>query len=322
MEWFLSLFIFHDAYVVSSLVLAIAIVVVLLLIFNQQSPRAIVADEMEGSTERIEGLLKRVLKESKTVEENDGEQDSLEMLKKEVLDKDRTIAELNKKLNQGTASSSAAGGAVPAVDTSELEQKIAELEAQLEEYELIEDDIADLSNYRSENTKLKEEIARLKGIQGEEAESTAPSTEPAQEPPQSLGSDDSASDDAHHDPDQNTEGDSDDSDDSRESQVVTMAKGDSPDREESHAIEADESLDKSDNLDVQKSAQEDSSSEPEATEDLLSEFEKVVSQQESMQQDEIGESPITHPKLEKVPPDSKEEAEVFISELKSLKKGS
>jgi hypothetical protein len=318
MEWFLSLFIFHDAYVVSSLVLAIAIVVVLLLIFNQQSPRAIVADEIEGSTERIEGLLKRVLKESKVAEENDSEQDSLEMLKKEVLDKDRTIAELNKKLNQGASGSSAVGASLPAVDTSELEQKIAELEAQLEEYELIEDDIADLSNYRSENTKLKEELARLKGIQGEETESAAPATEPGKELSQSLDTDDSASD-AHHDSDQNTEGDS---DDSRDSQVVTMAKGDAPDRGRSHTIEADESSDKSDNLDVQKSEQEDPSSEPEATEDLLSEFEKVVSQQESMQQDEVGESPIIHPKLEKVPPDSKEEAEVFISELKSLKKGS
>ncbi len=44
---------------------------------------------------------------------------------------------------------------------TDLLEKISELEARLAEYEIIEDDIADLSKYKDENLKLKEQIAKL-----------------------------------------------------------------------------------------------------------------------------------------------------------------
>ena len=47
-------------------------------------------------------------------------------------------------------------------DTSGLNQRVRELEAKLAEYEILEDDIADLSLYKDENTKLRGEIERLK----------------------------------------------------------------------------------------------------------------------------------------------------------------
>ncbi len=42
-------------------------------------------------------------------------------------------------------------------------EKISELEAKLAEYEVLEDDIADLSLYKEENARLKSEMERLKG---------------------------------------------------------------------------------------------------------------------------------------------------------------
>lgn len=47
-------------------------------------------------------------------------------------------------------------------DSGALEAKVAELQAKLTEYEIIEDDIADLSLFKEENRKLKDELERLK----------------------------------------------------------------------------------------------------------------------------------------------------------------
>ena len=44
-----------------------------------------------------------------------------------------------------------------------LKEKVNDLQARLAEYEIIEDDIADLSMYKEENARLKAELARLKG---------------------------------------------------------------------------------------------------------------------------------------------------------------
>jgi len=54
------------------------------------------------------------------------------------------------------------GGVAPGVDVSALQAKLVELQAKLAEYEIIEDDIADLSMYKEENKKLKAELATLK----------------------------------------------------------------------------------------------------------------------------------------------------------------
>jgi hypothetical protein len=63
--------------------------------------------------------------------------------------------------------------------TSSLGARIKELEAKLAEYEILEDDIADLSLYKEENARLKSELDRMKG-----GESAAPEPAPAAvEPP-------------------------------------------------------------------------------------------------------------------------------------------
>lgn len=58
----------------------------------------------------------------------------------------------------GGAAAAPAGN--PALE-AELKSKVADLEARLKEYELISDDIAELSRFREENSKLKKEIAKL-----------------------------------------------------------------------------------------------------------------------------------------------------------------
>jgi hypothetical protein len=288
MESFLSLFIIHDSYVVSSLVLGITIVVVMLLLFNNKSPENVVKTEM-GNPEAVEGALRRVLGEKawNHASESSGDLGKLADLEKEVLTKDRTIAELNKQLTQSSSNNS--GGGADTIenkgDNSELLKKISDLESRLQEYEIIEDDIADLSLYRSENEKLKDELKRLKGQLGTNTQAEEASTEKVQE-----------------------------IDDSTEDEIKAVQEA--PKVREKKPVDGT---------------------------DLVAEFEKVVNNQDqiSEKQDRIvledktdgkilvtsqktserGEVQMdTHPKLKNVNPDSKEEAEIFIADLKALKK--
>lgn len=73
-------------------------------------------------------------------------------LKAELEKREKEIAELKNQLS-----------AVPKADTSQFTAKIAELETKLAEYEILEDDIADLSLYKEENVRLKEELGKVKG---------------------------------------------------------------------------------------------------------------------------------------------------------------
>ncbi len=57
----------------------------------------------------------------------------------------------------GKSTPSSGGGA-----TSELEEKVRDLEARLSEYSIIEDDIADLSFYKEETVRLQTEVDKLK----------------------------------------------------------------------------------------------------------------------------------------------------------------
>ena len=172
MESILSLFANYDTLVVTSLVIGIAVVVVMLLLFAQKNPENVVKQEL-GGTENVEGALRRVLGEQRWLQASaggssggGGEVDSQKLgeLEKEVLEKDKAIAELNKKLTQGGGGE---GGGDS--DDSDLMNKISELEARLQEYEIIEDDIADLSLYKTENEKLRAELERLKGMAAGEA---------------------------------------------------------------------------------------------------------------------------------------------------------
>ena len=77
-----------------------------------------------------------------------------------------------------------AAAAVPAAPNAELEAKIRDLESRLAEYEIISEDIADLSRFKEENDKLRSEIEGLKGAApiAQQAPTPAPAA-PAPPPP-------------------------------------------------------------------------------------------------------------------------------------------
>lgn len=84
---------------------------------------------------------------------------SLEQIMRELAQKDAEIQLLKQTQSQG---SPVAEKAIE-VDVSGYVEKIRDLEGKLKEYEIIEDDIADLSHFKEENAKLKKKIEELGG---------------------------------------------------------------------------------------------------------------------------------------------------------------
>lgn len=85
----------------------------------------------------------------------------------ELADRDAKIAELQKDLENARNALNAADGEDPAKQAMKeeiqgLTSKLEGLQARLAEYEIIEDDIADLSMFKEENARLKQEIEKIK----------------------------------------------------------------------------------------------------------------------------------------------------------------
>lgn len=87
-------------------------------------------------------------------------QQKVELLQKQLQE---ALALAEAKGGDAPAASGAAGDAgLSAKEKEELNGKIKDLEARLAEYEIISEDIADLSRYREENENLKKELEGLK----------------------------------------------------------------------------------------------------------------------------------------------------------------
>lgn len=163
------------------------ILVVLVLLFIVTSVLLIIRGLKEKPEETnsgldvrsVEGALKRVLAQNPvTVAASpsaDGAAPSnladLAPLKTALAEKEKQLAALNDELTEAKAQAAAAtassgsGSASQAGPSQEsahamaaLEMEIADLKAKLAEYEIIEDDIADLALYKEENARLKREI--------------------------------------------------------------------------------------------------------------------------------------------------------------------
>ena len=89
----------------------------------------------------------------------------LESLKKELVEKEKQLAATKQEVAKAAGGSAGAAGASARVDenSSKLESRIKDLEARLAEYEIISEDIADLSFFKEENARLQSELAEKAG---------------------------------------------------------------------------------------------------------------------------------------------------------------
>lgn len=108
--------------------------------------------------------------------------EEVQQLRVAITESQKKIETLQAQLNEAVqkASELAESAAAPSVDAGitskdaeEFKAKIHDLEARLSEYEIISEDIADLSRYRDENEQLRKDIEALKAS-GVAAGSVAP----------------------------------------------------------------------------------------------------------------------------------------------------
>lgn len=155
--------------------------------------------EEENSTgagrEELEKTLNKILETQKVgagPQLSDSEAAAeVERLRAEVIEKDRIIAELKARPDAAAVSAEAqatasAAAALGAEEKAKLESTIKDLEARLAEYEIISEDIADLSFYKEENARLQKELEAKGGAAAVAATpepAPAPQAAPAEEMP-------------------------------------------------------------------------------------------------------------------------------------------
>lgn len=107
-------------------------------------------------------------------------------LKLELDQKKKEIEDIKTAAPAGaSAGPGAPAGGLSDEDKAKLEGKIKELEGKLAEYEIISEDIADLSFYKEQNTKLQKELEALKAGGGSAPAATAPATQATESKPAS-----------------------------------------------------------------------------------------------------------------------------------------
>lgn len=160
--------------VASSVVVILLLLIPLLWISVKSSPDVEDTQTLKG----LEGSLKKMIEETQsgkaTLGESAGNSAQVEKEKQELV---QLQAELRNQLQQkekeietlkSSAGSNGAGASSVGVSAEvekqlqESEDRVRELEARLREYEIIEDDIADLSTFKEENAKLRQEIQKIK----------------------------------------------------------------------------------------------------------------------------------------------------------------
>lgn len=130
-----------------------------LLIMSFHSPKLAIAQEL-GSVDRLEGVLRQMLSDqdfSKGKSDDGASESEVSLLKEQVSILEKEVKDKNQKLESS-------GG-----DDTVLKTRIKELEAKLNEYSIIEEDISDLSKFRQENEELRTRINEVTGIPAAEA---------------------------------------------------------------------------------------------------------------------------------------------------------
>lgn len=118
-----------------------------------------------SSTAELDGVLKQILERTQKLETVTVQggmtpeaaalaETQVQTLKKELAVRDEELKAL-KASGGDTAKSSE--------EADKLNSRLKELESKLAEYEILEDDIADLSLYKEENVRLRSELTKLKG---------------------------------------------------------------------------------------------------------------------------------------------------------------
>lgn len=157
---------------IQGLFIIILALIFMLLFFALKSKSG---DETSSTIEGLEATLRKVIESTQHLSaaakdtsaptpgvSGGSSSEEMQKLQAELAAKEKKIAEVLGKVGELEKTSAATLASVPN-DSAGLQTRIKDLEARLQEYEIIEDDIANLSLYKEENTRLKNELGKLSG---------------------------------------------------------------------------------------------------------------------------------------------------------------
>lgn len=171
---FLNFLFKHNTTIIEVLIASVLVLLVLValrLFLSSKEPKD--SSLSSGSLGDLEASLKKILEKAGGVPANSevtaavaaGNPEAknlveeINKLKEELGAKQKQVEELKSNSAQNTAT---AAPGLSASDKEKLEAQIKELQAKLSEYEIISEDIADLSFYKEQNAKLTKELENLK----------------------------------------------------------------------------------------------------------------------------------------------------------------
>ena len=129
----------------------------------QTSPQAAQPVSLEALTEKDRQRLEREVQKKLEAAGDPAAAEGAEVLQ-QLKRSEAELAQLQLKLKELKAGQEASTETErDAGEVEALQTRVQELEARLKEYEIIEDDIADLSTYKEENTRLRRQIEDLTG---------------------------------------------------------------------------------------------------------------------------------------------------------------
>ncbi len=177
LEQFLNFLMAHNASIIEVLLGLTLLAVVFLSIrsFMIAKDPSSASAGMPADFSELEDTLKQLLEKAGQVptaaaaseagvsEDNQKLLSEIAELKLDLELKKTQLEEIKIQLASGPSITGSSGGAaISAQERTVLEEKIAELTAKLSEYEIISEDIADLSFYKEQNAKLQKELESLK----------------------------------------------------------------------------------------------------------------------------------------------------------------
>jgi hypothetical protein len=209
-EQILQFIIAHNATIIETLIAAILVTVLFLalraFLFGSDGPE----ENSRTSMVELEATLKKLIeqagkvpltvvpeREAAAAAASGGDlgsatqaaqlSEQINSLRKELETKQKEIEEIRTSAGGAAGASAAPLAGMSDADKSKLEEQIKDLQAKLQEYEIISEDIADLSFYKEQNAKLQKELEAVKGgaptpVTPEAPPSVAPKAEPSAEP--------------------------------------------------------------------------------------------------------------------------------------------
>jgi hypothetical protein len=175
----------HNAGLIEAIV-ALILLLVLFLSYRafKAAPETAEASAGIGNLSELEATLKKLLDKASVVPSSAGAASGgastellaeIETLKNNLKEKQTEIESLKTSAESAGGGGTGEGG-LSEEDKAKLEAQLKELKGKLEEYEIISEDIADLSFYKEENAKL------LKQLEAAKITPAAATTEPAAAP--------------------------------------------------------------------------------------------------------------------------------------------